>query len=335
MILITGATGLLGAHLTLELLRKGQQVRAIYRNQVNIKKTQSVFKYYNQLELFEQIQWIQADITDICTLEDAYQNITQVYHCAALVSFDPKDQEKMRKVNIQGTANMVNLAIDSKIEKFCHVSSIATLGQQTDVNMAITEQTPWNPDAVRSYYSISKYGAEMEVWRASQEGLNVVIVNPGIIFGPGYNYGTLKEMIDRVNKGFPFYTQGSTGIIGIDQVVTSMLFLMESQIQNQRYILVSDNITYKNLIDSISLGLRGKKTAKIKANKLLCTTAYIMDYLYCILTNSKRSFTKDMSLSTQGKSIYNSKKIELLINKKLQGYDTYLPQTLAFYKKHN
>lgn len=193
MILVTGATGLVGAHLLLKLSEDDSKIRAIYRNSKQIEKTKVLFDQNAKSHLFSKIEWTKADILDISSLEIAFQNIEFVYHCAAKISFSPNDEKALRKVNIEGTANIVNFCIDKKVKKLCHVSSIAALGNLAQNETVITETTEWNPEKLHSDYGISKYGAEMEVWRGFQEGLEVVIVNPGIIFGTGFwNQGSGK-----------------------------------------------------------------------------------------------------------------------------------------------
>lgn len=178
MVLVTGGTGLVGSHLLLHLIENGENVRAIYRTKNNIQKAKSVFELYKKEALFEKIEWLEADILDVPSLETAFINVDYVYHCAALISFDPKEEEALRKINIEGTANMVNFSIALGVKKFCFVSSIAALGDLAPHETYITEETDWNPEKPHSDYAISKYGSEMEVWRAHQEGLDVIIVNP-------------------------------------------------------------------------------------------------------------------------------------------------------------
>ena len=156
MILVTGATGLVGSHLLIALLEDNQTVRAIYRNTASIEKTRSLFQLYDKEYLFKSIQWIPADITDVTSLSVAFENIEFVYHCAALISFDPKEEEELRKTNIEGTANVVNFCIDFGIQKLCHVSSIAALGDLKEHETIITESTEWNPEFSHSDYAISK-----------------------------------------------------------------------------------------------------------------------------------------------------------------------------------
>ena len=166
-------------------------------------------------------------------------DIDYVYHCAALISFDTKDYYKLRKINIEGTANIVNLCITHKVKKLCYVSSIAALGNTLDQSI-ITEETHWNTEADNSVYAISKYGAEIEVWRGAQEGLNSVIVNPGVILGPGFWHSGSGVLFKKVYKGLSHYVTGTTGYVDVIDVVEIMTQLIHSDINNQRYIIVSE-----------------------------------------------------------------------------------------------
>ncbi len=253
MVLVTGGTGLVGSHLLLHLIENGENVRAIYRSQNNIQKTKSVFELYQKGDLFENIEWLEADILDVPSLEIAFNNIDYAYHCAALISFDPKDEDALRKTNIEGTANMVNFSIARGIKKFCFVSSIAALGDLAPHENIITEETDWNPEKPHSDYAISKYGAEMEVWRAVQEGLDIVIVNPGVILGPipktkNAQQGS-AELYIKVANGLPFYTLGSTGFISVDDVVKTAFELMKSDIKNERFTLIAQNVVFKDILE--------------------------------------------------------------------------------------
>ena len=331
MILVTGATGLVGAHLVLTLSQHNQQVRALYRQENTIEKTKQLFIVKHKLDFFDKIQWVQADILDIPALEQAFQGISHVYHCAALVSFEPKDKQALRNTNIQGTANVVNLCIDFKIEKLCYVSSIAALGENTDITLPIDEQTQWNPEIHHSNYAMSKYGGEMEVWRATQEGLKVVIVNPGIIFSNAFISASTFDILAKLNKNMPYYTTGIAAIVFIDDIITSMITLMQSSIYNQRFCIVSDNIAYSQLLPYLAQELKAKKIPNKQASPILCKLAYNMDFIYSKLSNSPRTFTKEIALASQSTNTYNSQKIEQFLSHPLQGYKQYLPLVVEFY----
>ena len=210
MILVTGATGLVGAHLCLALLKKKQTVVALYRREKKKSALKEFFKSKEALPLFEKIQWRQADLCDFPALREAFKDITQVYHCAAYISMAYYKMNQLQEVNQQGTAYIANLCIESEIQKLVYVSSIAALGSQTTTGI-INEDTPWNPTIEKTPYAYSKYGAELEVWRASQEGVPVAIVNPGVILGKGMPRNPLDQLIRQVKKGLSFYPTGQTG----------------------------------------------------------------------------------------------------------------------------
>lgn len=310
MILVTGGTGLVGAHLLLHLIENGENVRAIYRNQKRIEKTKSVFDFYKKTDLFEKIDWLEADILDVPSLENAFIGITQVYHSAALISFDPKDEEKLRKTNIEGAANMVNFSIAKGIEKFCFVSSIAALGDIAPHETYITEETDWNPEKPHSDYAISKYGAEMEVWRGLQEGLNVIIVNPGVILGPPqmmtiFDEGS-SEIYRKVANGLSFYTLGSTGFVSIDDVVKITSELMKSDIKNERFTIIADNIVFRDLLNTVADMLKVKRP-HIHAKPLFMNLLWIVDFL---LFFKKRSITKATAKASYSNNLYSNEKIK-------------------------
>ena len=329
MILVTGGTGLVGAHLLLRLVEKNNQVRAIYRSEKNIDKTHNLFKLMNKQDLFSRVEWIKADLNDIPALEEAFINVTEVYHCAAMVTFTSSENEKMQKINIEGTANMVNLSLDFGVEKFCYISSIATLDETIIGTNLIDESSNWNPNGTHSDYAISKFGGETEVWRAAQEGLNVVIVNPGVIFGIGFPDQGSGEIITKMKAGFPFYTDGKTGIVSANDVVSCMIGLMENNIFNKRFILVSENISYKELFEKISK-LLNKKTTFLEAKKWMLAIAWRMDwFLSAIIPNKKRSLTRDLAKASFTKDLYINDLIKKTLNFEFESSDKFLEDIIA------
>ncbi len=313
MVLITGSTGLVGSYLAIHLLENNEIVRAIYRNLNAIEKTKSVFELQKKIDLFDKIEWIQADINDISALEIAFRNIDFVYHCAALISFDPKDEEKLRKTNIEGTANIVNFCILKSIKKLCYVSSIATLGDLLPNETIITEETNWNPEKLHSDYAISKYGAEIEVFRGQQEGLNVVIVNPGIVLGAGFWNSGSGEIFTKVKNGLKFYTSGSTGFVSVTDLVKVMFLLMKSEIQGERFIVISENIYYKNLLQTIATEF-GVKNPSIQVSKFVTNLASRLDWILSNVFQQKRKISKSMSQSLHAKDFYSNEKIQKKLN---------------------
>lgn len=333
MILVTGATGLVGAHLLLKLSEDDSKIRAIYRNSKQIEKTKVLFDQNAKTHLFSKIEWTKADILDISSLEIAFQNIEFVYHCAAKISFSPNDEKALRKVNIEGTANIVNFCIDKKVKKLCHVSSIAALGNLAQNETVITETTEWNPEKLHSDYGISKYGAEMEVWRGFQEGLEVVIVNPGIIFGTGFwNQGSGK-FFTTIKKGISFYTNGSTGYVCVKDVVTIMEKLMKSEISGERFIVISENRTYKNIIYTIADKINAKKPI-IEATSWLLNAAWRMDWLLSKIIRTDRKISKHAAQSLLNNDIIDNSKIKQTLNYEFCEIDKCLNEVTIDFKKN-
>jgi len=325
MVLVTGGTGLVGAHLLIHLLEKGENVRAIYRNPDSIKKTKALFSLYKKEALYDSIQWIQGDVLDIPTLENAFQEIDEVYHCAAMISFDPKEEELVRKTNIEGTANIVNFCLVKNIKKLCHVSSIAALGDLPEYESIITEETEWNPEKPHSDYAISKYGAEMEIWRAQQEGLQVVIVNPGVIIGPGFwNQGS-GELFKKVKNGLPFYTKGLTGFIAISDAVNIIHQLMKSSIHGERYTLISQNIVFQDLLNSIADALKVKRP-RYHATPFLMTVLSKLDWVASNIFGQKRQLSKASARSSYTTDLYSNEKIKNALNYTFMDVHNYIKE---------
>ena len=333
MILVTGGTGLVGAHLLYKLVSDKNKVRAIYRNELKLSNVKSVFSGYtdNYDSLYNSIEWVEADILDIPSLSEAFKDITHVYHSAAFVSFEPDKYQLLRKTNIEGTANIVNLCLSNHVEKLCYVSSVATLGNNND-NKAISEDTFWNPEADNNVYAITKYGAEIEVWRATQEGLNAVIVNPGVILGAGiWRYGT-GVLFTKAHKGMKYYTSGAVGLIAVQDVVSIMVKLMDSSITNERFVLVAENWTYKNFLQTLAKSVNTKPPEKLSSQWLL-NIGWKLDWLIHKLTGKRRQLTKHLAKTLSTETEYNSDKIKTALNYKFKAIDETIFEIGNLYQK--
>lgn len=327
MILVTGATGLVGSHLLVQLLQENEEVKALFRTEKQIEKVKNVFHFHNQLPLFNKINWVKGDITNIPSLEIAFEKVSHVYHCAALISFDPNDEQELRKINIEGTANIVNCCIDFGVKKLCHVSSIAALGNPKEHENSITEETEWNPENSHSDYAITKYGAELEVWRGCQEGLDVVIVNPAVIFGYGFPKKGSDVIIQTIKKGLSFYTDGTIGIVSVEDVTKCMIQLMKSTIKGERYTLVGENIETKKLLEFIARELNAKKPS-IKATKTITSIAWRLDWLISKIVNRKRKLTQITAAASHSKKTYDASKIKSELQFDFQKKEMYLTTIL-------
>ncbi len=308
MILVTGGTGLVGSHLLYSLVLSGEIPMALKRSTSDIFKIKKIFSYYsdNADNLFKRIRWIDGDILDYSSVLDAMEGVTHVYHCAASVSFQSSDKENLIKTNITGTANIVNAALEKKINKLVHVSSIGALGRADETDI-VTEETHWNSKKT-SVYSTSKYHAEMEIWRGIAEGLNAVIINPSIILGPGdWNSGSSKLFTTMYN-GLKFYSIGSNGFVDVEDVVKAMILLMNSEISGNRFVINSENINYKQFFTWMANALN-TTPPKYKATKFLSGIVWRVLWIASLITGRKPTITKETAHTACQNYNYSNNKI--------------------------
>lgn len=335
MILVTGGTGLVGSHLLFQLLKSNMAIRAIYRREKTLKRVKHVFSYFSDdaETLFNKIEWIEADINNIPQLQAAFKSITHVYHCAAFVSFEPDKYRLLRKINIEGTANIVNLCLSHKVEKMCYVSSIATIGHQSNPEKLIDEHTEWNPEDDNNVYAITKYGAELEVWRGTQEGLDAVIVNPGIIIGAGFwNGGSSGNMFKRMHNGMSYYTTGVTGFVDVWDVVNAMQWLMTSTIKNEGFILVAESLSFKTVQTKIAEALEVKPPTK-EAKPWILGIAWRLDWLNQKLFGKRRSLSKQAAKSTIRISKYDNTKLKNALDFEFKPINTSIDEVSQLFQK--
>lgn len=316
MIFITGCTGLLGSHLVAEIVKRqgdnettGQQdiIRLLCRENCDLSLLKKVLKRYGFDVIPDNIEFIHGDILDYEILEYAMKDVDEVYHCAAVVSFNSKDKESLMTVNIEGTKNMVNAALRSDVKKFCHVSSIAALGRALE-GETIDEESPWTQSKNNSIYSNSKHGGEMEVWRGIAEGLNATIVNPSLILGAGKWDSGSCELFNTVAKGFPFFTTGINGFVDVKDVVRAMLLLMENNKFGQRYCLNGALISYKDLFTMMADNFQ-VKAPYIKVGKFLSEIAWRAFWVLGKIQGKKPLITKETARTSTRRYSYSSAKI--------------------------
>jgi dihydroflavonol-4-reductase len=289
MVLVTGGTGFLGAHLLYYLIKNNNNVKAIKRPSSDLEFVKKIFSYYTEdvESYFNKIEWINADILNYQSISENLYNINTLYHCAAFVSFAQKDKKKILQINIKGTANIVNACIDNNT-KLCYVSSIAAISEK-DENNYFVEKIGANNPSNKSIYAKSKYFAELEVWRGIEEGLKAVIVNPAVIIGVGnWREGSAK-MFSQVKKGMRFYTKGVTAYVDVRDVAQIMIKLVEKNILSERYILSSENISYQDYFKQIAKNIIKKEPA-IEASGIMLKMAYFFDNLRSKILFSKANY---------------------------------------------
>lgn len=325
---------MVGSHLILDLLRSEKKVRAIYRKESSLAAVKNVFSYSTSKEeaaaLFSRIEWVKADITDVPSLEIPFEDVSLVYHCAAIVSFDSSRDMELRKTNIEGTANIVNFCIKNQVEKLCFVSSIATLDKRPDKKI-ISERSLWNKEADQNMYSITKYGAEMEVWRASQEGVPVIIVNPGVIIGPGFWGAGSGKIFSEIQNGLNYYFPKITGFIGVWDVVKAMRKLTASGIENEQFVLVAENLSFKEVFKITAQKLNKPAPSK-KLKPWMIYMGWLWQEISGVFTKKEKQLESSSSKSLFGKSYYSSKKIQEHLQFKFEPIEEVIARTAEAYK---
>ncbi|MAU63274.1 MAG: NAD-dependent epimerase [Flavobacteriaceae bacterium] len=329
MILVTGGTGLVGCNLLYFLISNNKKVIALKRSSSNIENVKKVFLSYskNDLKLFNRINWIDGDINDLESLSNAFKNVSEVYHCAAFISFDKNDLKSMQKINVEGTANVINCAIDYKIKKLCYVSTIAAIGLST--SKFTDENTEWIDN--KNPYSKTKKNAEMEVWRGISEGLNAVIVNPGVIVGSGFWKRGSGAFFTQISRGMNYYPVGKTGFICVKDVVKIMYELMDKNIFSERFILVAENWTFKKFFIKVSNSLNINPPKK-KAGKILMEIALVYDFIISKIKGKRRRLNRASIESSNSSANYSNSKISSKLNYKFKKIEKSIEETCQIFK---
>lgn len=326
-ILVTGGTGVLGRYIVDYLLSDGY---------VNIE----VFTRTNNTSNLnfgsdQRIEFTQGDIRELYPLTDSIEKADYVIHAAAIVSFDPKEFRRMHAVNVEGTSNIMNLSATSNVKKVIHVSSIAALGR-SEKSKSISEATTWVNSKYNSYYGITKYLAEQEVWRSYHEGQSMAIVNPSLILGDGdWNQSSL-QIFKKAYDGIPYYPTGGTGIVDVKDVAKFIVLLMESDIEGERFVLSGGNVSYKDIFQKMGNAMQRKVPTK-PAPSWMLSILWRVEKIRCMLTGTSPLITKESVKSTAHQSNYDNSKSLGINGFKYQDVDEtieeYARKYAAFRKK--
>lgn len=300
MILVTGGTGFLGSYIIKHLFNKGYAIKAIRREG-------SRLPFFISADIMQKVQWVNGDILDIVSLEEAMDGVDTVIHSAAKVSFEPSEREEMYNINVNGTANIVNVALENNIRRFIHISSVAALGR-TSNGETVTEEREWQDTRINTNYAISKHKAEMEVWRAMGEGLSAAILNPSTILGYGDWNSSSCAIFKTIYQEFPYYTNGINGFVYVEDVARATIEMMESDITRQRFIVNGDNWPFRQLFNTIADGFN-KKHPSLNATPMLAAIAWRWERIKFLLTGKKSLLSKESSRIAQTKTYFNNTKL--------------------------
>lgn len=314
MILVTGATGLVGSYLLYDLLKSDEPVRALLHNPGSLAQTRKIFTSLgaDAEALINKIEWVEGDVLDYFSLADAMKGVQKVYHCAAIVSFDPRDHPLMMKINVEGTANVVNAALEAGVDKLCHVSSIASLGRTENSNI-IDEKSQFKTSSYNSKYSLSKFAGEREVWRGTAEGLNAIIVNPSVILGYSASDKGSAKMFYTINRNSMFYGKGINGFVDVQDVVRAMTGLMESQVKNERFVVSAGDFSYREVFTLIAQGFR-KPAPKMAVPDMALEIVWRLEWLRGKITSAKPLITRETARTSKGNFYYATKKLHCTLN---------------------
>jgi dihydroflavonol-4-reductase len=299
MILVTGGTGFLGSYIIKQLVEEGYAVRAIRRN--------NKLPSYISKHILDQVEWVDGDILDTVLLEEAMEGIDIVIHSAGIVSFVKKDRKKMYDVNVEGTANVVNIALEKNVRRFIYISSVAALGRKTN-GAHVNEEKKWEESIVNTHYAKSKYKAEMEVWRGMSEGLDGVILNPATILGYGDWNCSSCTIFKNVYEEFPWYSPGINGFVDVEDVARATLLLMESNISEQRFIINGDTWSFKKLQDKIADSF-GKKPPSKRTTTFSMAIAWRLEKWKSFFTGKRPLLTKEGARVAQSQTYFENDKI--------------------------
>jgi nucleoside-diphosphate-sugar epimerase len=324
MIFITGCNGLVGSFVARKLIQEGYQVRALKRPNSDL----SLVK-----DIAGQIEWVEGDVLDLAGLSRATAGASVVIHSAAVISFSPADRAWMHKINVEGTANIVNVCLANGVSRLCHVSSVAALGRKK-TDLYISEEAKWEHSAYNSYYAQTKYLAELEVWRGMAEGLPGVIVNPSVILGPGNWKEAAQEFFNTVWNQHAFYTGGSINYVDVRDVAQIIFQLIRSEITLERFILNGGNIKIQELFEKIATHF-GKKPPYIRVNDLLASVAWRLEYMRSLITGSDPLITRETAQIAQKNYIYMNDKVKKELQYSFYPIDDTIAWTCAALIKHS
>jgi len=331
MNLVTGATGLLGTHLMIELLSRGERVRALIRPSSNRQSVEDVFRFCNNHQ-FDAIEWVEGDVLDTDSLEQAMQGCSHVFHCAAIVSYHASDRAEMYRVNVDGTANIVNVAQHLGNIKIGFVSSIAAIGKAKN-NEQVDEESEWIENEMNTHYAITKQLSEMEFWRGIHEGLEGVAFNCGFIIGPGTFERSSPSLFRKLNEGMHFYPPGGTGFIAVSDAARCIAELTLGEVTAERYILVTENLSMQDLFKQVAQSL-GVRVPQQEAKPWLLQTARIAEWLKEKLSGKKALVTKETVKNASLRFYYDSSKLMAAVPFKPTSIQAAIEQTASYFKQH-
>lgn len=242
-ILVTGATGFIGSRLVEKLVSSPDQIFVLVRKTSDLTALSGVV---------DKIRLVYGDITDRASVDAAVQGMDLVYHTAGITYMGDRKNDQLYPINVTGARNILHSSLAAGVERVVHVSSISAVGVAFQ-GKPLDEKSPWNFDVLGLEYARTKHLAEIEVAEAVKQGLDCVIVNPAFVFGAGdVNFNAGRMIKDIYRKRLPCYPTGGICVVDVDIVTETIVAAMEKGRSGERYIIGGDNVTYKQLVDTIA-----------------------------------------------------------------------------------
>jgi dihydroflavonol-4-reductase len=276
MVVVTGASGLLGNAIVDKFLQEGIAVTALY-NETKPNDSRAT--------------WLPCDVNDAPELVNIFQGASCVVHAAALVSFAKRRKDDLFTVNVTGTANVVNACLRTGVTRLVHISSVAALGKVGN-QKKVTEQTPWTDNMDKSYYGVTKHLAELEVFRGEAEGLSTAMVNPSIILSAAAHNRSSGKIFEYVKNERPFYVTGQLNYVDARDVATMVFLLSKNQNLKGRFIANASTTTWQTLFIEIAKRM-GVKPPSLEVSPGLAKVVAGLESLRSALTGSEPLVTRE------------------------------------------
>lgn len=324
-VFITGGTGFLGAHIIKNLVEKGHTVRAL-------RRFSSRLPFFIPGSIWKNVEWIEGDVLDVVALQEGMEGASAVIHSAAIVSFVKENRDEMYKVNVEGTANVVNLALETGVKRLLHVSSVAALGRTLDA-ATVNEEKKWEDSKANTHYAISKHKAEIEVWRGFAEGLQGVIINPSTILGFGNWHQSSCAIFKNAYREFPWYTRGVNGFVGVEDVAEAAVCLLQSDINEKRFVVNGENISFQSLFTAIAEGF-GKRPPHRYASPALGELAWRLEAVKGALTGTRPLLSRETAKVAHSHTAFdNSALLKTLSGFRYQPLEAVIKNACALYQQ--
>ena len=301
MVFLTGGTGLLGGYIIDRLLESGYKIRALCRNQAKIPAA-----------LAQKAEWVEGDLHNLPALEEYVEGCDYIIHGAGKVSYAANDKQELYATNVEGTANLVNVALGFPIKKFLFISSIAALGRNSN-ELSINEKATWQETDLNTYYAKTKYLAELEVWRGIAEGLPALSVMPSIVLGAGDWDRSSTQIFQYVWKGKKYYPLGQLSYVDVRDVAEVIVRLLPTDISEERFILSAGEVKYLELFTKIAERF-GKKAPSRPITPFLGEVAWRLAAIQALFSKKKPLISRETIRLGRNHYIYENQKITSLLN---------------------